>query len=66
MIVWILFWMFQDHQMLRVDGTITNPLDREKIIQLFQTDTSYNVMLMTTQVCLEGYKEIFIINSSFF
>ncbi|XP_057312734.1 DNA excision repair protein ERCC-6-like [Hydractinia symbiolongicarpus] len=39
-----------DHKILRVDGTISNPMDREKIIQKFQHDFSYNVMLMTTQV----------------
>ena len=39
-----------DHKLLRLDGTISNPQDREKIIDKFQTDSSYDVMLMTTQI----------------
>ncbi|XP_066919121.1 DNA excision repair protein ERCC-6-like [Clytia hemisphaerica] len=39
-----------DHKLLRIDGTISNPLEREKIIQQFQSDRSFTAMLMTTQV----------------
>jgi len=39
-----------EFNILRIDGTISNPQEREKIVEKFQTDRSYNVMLMTTQV----------------
>ena len=63
--------LFKDHKLLRIDGTINNPLDREKIVQQFQTDYSFTVMLMTTQVCVElilnrllGLKVIFMFTLS--
>ncbi|XP_008069049.2 DNA excision repair protein ERCC-6-like [Carlito syrichta] len=35
---------------LRIDGTITHLLEREKRINLFQQDKNYSVFLLTTQV----------------
>lgn len=37
---------------MRLDGTITKMEERERRIQLFQTDPSYTVFLLTTQVCI--------------
>ncbi|TUR04356.1 DNA excision repair protein ERCC-6-like [Bagarius yarrelli] len=36
--------------LLRVDGTITQLVERERRIKLFQTDARYSVFLLTTQV----------------
>lgn len=35
---------------MRLDGTIAQVQEREKRIQKFQTDASYSVFLLTTQV----------------
>lgn len=37
-------------KVLRLDGTITNITDRERLISLFQTDKRYSVFLLSTQV----------------
>ncbi|RVE67809.1 hypothetical protein OJAV_G00085550 [Oryzias javanicus] len=37
-------------KVLRLDGTITQVAERERLISLFQTDRSYSVFLLTTQV----------------
>ncbi|XP_049618497.1 DNA excision repair protein ERCC-6-like [Syngnathus scovelli] len=37
-------------KVLRLDGTITQVAERERLITLFQTDSSYAVFLLTTQV----------------
>ncbi|CAN9512878.1 unnamed protein product [Ophioblennius macclurei] len=37
-------------KVLRLDGTITQLAERERRISLFQSDTSYSVFLLTTQV----------------
>lgn len=37
-------------KVLRLDGTITQITEREKLISLFQTDKRYSVFLLTTQV----------------
>jgi hypothetical protein len=37
--------------MIRIDGTITSIAERESRINKFQTDSSYSVFLLTTQVC---------------
>ncbi|XP_024865614.1 DNA excision repair protein ERCC-6-like isoform X2 [Kryptolebias marmoratus] len=37
-------------KVLRLDGTITQITEREKLISRFQTDRSYSVFLLTTQV----------------
>ncbi|XP_052802946.1 DNA excision repair protein ERCC-6-like [Mya arenaria] len=38
------------HKIMRLDGTISSVQEREARIQKFQTDSSYNVFLLTTQV----------------
>lgn len=40
----------QGFKMARIDGTITDLSEREKRIQQFQSDSSYTVFLLTTQV----------------
>nr|XP_061803859.1 DNA excision repair protein ERCC-6-like [Nerophis lumbriciformis] len=37
-------------KVLRLDGSITQVTERERLITLFQTDSSYSVFLLTTQV----------------
>ncbi|KAF7205420.1 DNA excision repair protein ERCC-6-like [Nothobranchius furzeri] len=37
-------------KVLRLDGTILQIAERERLISLFQSDTSYSVFLLTTQV----------------
>ncbi|XP_053181371.1 DNA excision repair protein ERCC-6-like [Scomber japonicus] len=37
-------------KVMRLDGTITQIAERERLITLFQTDESYSVFLLTTQV----------------
>ncbi|XP_046557088.1 LOW QUALITY PROTEIN: DNA excision repair protein ERCC-6-like [Haliotis rubra] len=38
------------HKVMRLDGTITQLCDRDQRIQKFQTDSSFSVFLLTTQV----------------
>ncbi|XP_069136028.1 DNA excision repair protein ERCC-6-like [Argopecten irradians] len=38
------------HKIMRLDGTVTHICERDQRIQKFQTDTSYNLFLLTTQV----------------
>ncbi|XP_052223734.1 DNA excision repair protein ERCC-6-like isoform X2 [Dreissena polymorpha] len=38
------------HKIMRLDGTISSVQEREQRIQKFQTDASYGVFLLTTQV----------------
>ncbi|XP_060593445.1 DNA excision repair protein ERCC-6-like, partial [Ruditapes philippinarum] len=38
------------HKLMRLDGTIAHVQERENRIQKFQTDSSYSVFLLTTQV----------------
>ncbi|XP_051924855.1 DNA excision repair protein ERCC-6-like [Hippocampus zosterae] len=40
----------QGFKVLRLDGTITQVAERDRLITLFQTDNSYSVFLLTTQV----------------
>ncbi|XP_077457507.1 DNA excision repair protein ERCC-6-like [Stigmatopora argus] len=40
----------QGFKVLRLDGSITQVTERERLITLFQTDHSYSVFLLTTQV----------------
>ncbi|XP_077417336.1 DNA excision repair protein ERCC-6-like [Vanacampus margaritifer] len=40
----------QGFKVLRLDGTITQVAERERLITLFQTNSSYSVFLLTTQV----------------
>ncbi|XP_061527239.1 DNA excision repair protein ERCC-6-like [Phycodurus eques] len=40
----------QGFKVLRLDGTISQVAERERLITLFQTDHSYSVFLLTTQV----------------
>ncbi|XP_077376732.1 DNA excision repair protein ERCC-6-like isoform X2 [Festucalex cinctus] len=40
----------QGFKVLRLDGTITQVSERERLITLFQKDSSYSVFLLTTQV----------------
>uniref|UniRef100_A0A3Q2XK12 DNA excision repair protein ERCC-6-like n=2 Tax=Hippocampus comes TaxID=109280 RepID=A0A3Q2XK12_HIPCM len=40
----------QGFKVLRLDGSITQVAERERLITLFQTDNSYSVFLLTTQV----------------
>ncbi|XP_032372459.1 DNA excision repair protein ERCC-6-like [Etheostoma spectabile] len=37
-------------KVLRLDGTVTQVVERERLITLFQTDKRYSVFLLTTQV----------------
>ncbi|XP_065668776.1 DNA excision repair protein ERCC-6-like isoform X4 [Hydra vulgaris] len=38
------------HLILRVDGRMKNPQDRENVLDKFKEDLRYNVLLMTTQI----------------
>ena len=40
----------KDIKMIRIDGSITSIVERESRINIFQTDSSYSVFLLTTQV----------------
>ena len=44
--------VLHDYKMLRIDGTVTNPADRQKRIDAFNGDPSYFCFLLTTQVCI--------------
>ena len=41
------------HNILRMDGTITDLSEREKCVRSFQENDLYDTFLLTTQVC--GY-----------
>lgn len=40
----------KNFKVLRMDGTVRQPLQREQLIRKFHTDTSYTVFLLTTEV----------------
>jgi len=40
------------HNIMRMDGTITDLSEREKCVSSFQNSTVYDTFLLTTQVCM--------------
>lgn len=59
-LVFFCFHLPQEIKIIRVDGTIHKIFEREARINLFQTDPSISVFLLTTQVdimCCHGDSE---------